>query len=50
MHEAIESRSEYKKTVKHDSAGDSRYIFVKESEPGREIIITTQLYDIPIAE
>jgi hypothetical protein len=50
MHEAIESRSEHKKTVKHDLAGDSRYIFVKESEPGREIIITTQLYDIPIAE
>jgi hypothetical protein len=26
---------------------DSRYIFVKPSEPGREIIITTQLYDVP---
>lgn len=27
--------------------GDSRHIFIKESEPGKEIIITTQLYDIP---
>ncbi len=26
---------------------DSRYIFIKESEPGKVIIITTQLYDIP---
>ena len=50
MHEIMESRSEHKRTAAHDLAGDSRYIFVKESDPGREIIITTQLFDIPIAE
>ncbi|WP_228024162.1 hypothetical protein [Synechocystis salina] len=47
MHDAMEGRSEYRKTVLYDPHKDSRYIFVKESDPGREIIITTQLYDIP---
>lgn len=47
MHEIMESRSEHKKTVSFDPNGDAKYIFVKESEPGREIIITTQVYDIP---
>lgn len=37
----------YRRTISHDPNGDGRYIFVKESDPGREIIITTQLYDIP---
>jgi len=50
MHEIMGSRSEHKRTAAHDPAGDSRYIFVKESDPGREIIITTQLFDIPIKE
>jgi hypothetical protein len=27
--------------------GDSRYVLVKQSDPGREIILTTQLYDMP---
>jgi hypothetical protein len=47
MHDAMEQRSEYRRTVSYDPHKDSRYIFVKESDPGREIIITTQLYDIP---
>jgi hypothetical protein len=47
MHQVMESRSEHKKTVSFDPNGDARYIFVKEAEPGREIIITTQVYDIP---
>jgi hypothetical protein len=47
MHDAMEQRSEYRRTVSNDPHQDSRYIFVKESDPGREIIITTQLYDIP---
>jgi hypothetical protein len=47
MHEVMQSRPEYRRTVTHDPNGDSRYIFVKESDPGREIIITTQLYDMP---
>lgn len=48
MHKAMEARSEHRKTVYQNSNGDSRYIFVKEAHPGREIIITTQLYDIPM--
>lgn len=47
MHQAMENRAEHRKTVSHDPDGDSRYIFVKESDPSREITITTQLYDIP---
>jgi hypothetical protein len=47
MQEIMEERPEHKKTVSYDPNGDVRYIFVKESDPGREIFITTQLYDIP---
>ena len=47
MHEAMGARPEHRGTVSHNPDGDSRYIFVKESDPGREIIITTQLYDVP---
>jgi hypothetical protein len=46
MHEIMEARSEYRKTVFHNPEADSRYVFVKESDPGREIALTTQLYDI----
>jgi hypothetical protein len=50
MHEAITARPEHRKMVSHDSAGDSRYVLVKESDPGREILLTTQLYDLPDQE
>jgi hypothetical protein len=50
MHEGMEAHPAYRKTVSYDPHGDARYIFVKESDPGREIIITTQLYDIPASE
>lgn len=50
MHEAMEVRPEHRRTASHDPNGDSRYIFVKESDPGREIIITTQIYDLPTPE
>jgi len=46
MHGVMEAHPEYRRTVFHDPDGDSRYIFVKDSDPGREIIITTQLYDM----
>jgi len=47
MHEVMSTRLEHKRSVAHDAARDSRYIFVKESDPGKEIVITTQIYDIP---
>ena len=50
MHQSMEARSEHRRTVSHDPNGDSRYIFVKASDPGREIIITTQVYDVPKPE
>ena len=50
MHEIMEDRPEHRKTVKHQPDGDSRYVLVKESDPGREITVTTQLYDMPSKE
>jgi hypothetical protein len=47
MHEVMGSRPECIKTITHDPESDCRYIYVKESDPGKEIIITTQLFDIP---
>jgi hypothetical protein len=47
MHEAMLARDEYRKVASHDPHGDSRYVFVKKSDTGREIIITTQLFDLP---
>lgn len=48
MHEIMEALPEYRKTEFHQPNGDSRYILVKTSEPGKEIVVTTQLYDIPV--
>ena len=47
MNEAMENRKEWRKSVTQDENGKNRYIFVKESDPGREIVITTMLFDIP---
>ena len=47
MHAAIESRTEHVKTLAVSTTGDSAYILVKPSDPGREILLTTQLYDVP---
>jgi len=50
MHEVMTSRPEHRKTLTHDAAGDSRYIFVKATDPGREIQICTMLFDVPTAQ
>ena len=50
MHEAMELRPQHRKTVFHRPDGDSRYVLVKDSDPGREISVTTQLYDMPSKE
>lgn len=47
MHEIMESRKEYRRTLFHKDSGDSRYTFIKKDDPGREIIVTTQLFDVP---
>lgn len=47
MHEVMIARSEYRKTASHVPDGDCRYVFVKSSDPGREIHISTMLFDIP---
>lgn len=50
MHEAIETRPEWRKTMSRDPEGDAVYVLVKDSDPGREIALTTQLYDVPNSE
>lgn len=47
MHRVVQSRHEYRKTVVHSMDGDCRYILVKSSDPGREITLTTMLFDVP---
>ena len=47
MHEIMEGRVEHRTTREHDPNGDSRYIFVKPSDPGQEIQIATMLFDVP---
>lgn len=49
MHEVMTSRPEHRKTVAYNPVGDARYVFVKPTEPGREIQISTMLFDIPTA-
>jgi len=41
------NREEHRKTQFQNKDGASRYIFVKTDDPGKEIIITTQLFDLP---
>ena len=47
MHETVQARAEFRKTISDTPGGDSRYVLVKASDPGREIVLTTQLYDFP---
>lgn len=47
MHEVMSARPEYRRTVPHSDDGEGRYVFVKRSDPGREILITTMLFDFP---
>jgi hypothetical protein len=50
MHEVMLARPEHRKTSAHNDHGDSRYIFVKPGDPGREIQVSTMLFDIPSGE
>ena len=47
MHEVMQARSEHVKTITHSLDNESRYVFTKPDEPGREITITTQLFNVP---
>ena len=49
MHEIVVARNEHRRTLAQDSNGESRYILVKPSDPGREIQTTTMVFDIPKA-
>jgi hypothetical protein len=47
MHEVMIARAEHRKTVMNEPVGDSRYVFLKPSDPGREVQIHTMLFDMP---
>jgi hypothetical protein len=50
MHEETSAHSGWKKTLEHDdntAGSDSRYIFKNEGDEERDIVVTTQLYDVP---
>jgi len=47
MHETMANHKGHRKTASIDATGNGRYVFVKESDPGREIVVTTLLFDIP---
>jgi hypothetical protein len=50
MHDLMLARPECRKTLIHTPTADSRYIFVKASDPGREIQMCTLLFDVPHPE
>ena len=47
MNEIMMKRPEYRTTITQPPSVDSRYIIMKASDPGREILITTMLFDTP---
>jgi hypothetical protein len=47
MHETMAGHDGHRKTLTSDATGNGRYVFVKASDPGREIIVTSLLFDIP---
>lgn len=49
MHEVMTSRPEHRRTLQNSDSGECRYIYVKQHDPGREIVITTQLFQVPTA-
>jgi hypothetical protein len=47
MDEIMTKRLEFRSNVTVTSDGDARYVVVKSTDPGKEIIITTMLFDVP---
>jgi len=47
MQKTMTGHKGHRKTVSNDATGNCRYVFVKETDPGREIIISTLLFDVP---
>lgn len=47
MNDEIMNHPEFKKILLNDKDGDSKYVFTKKTDEGRDIIITSQIYDLP---
>jgi hypothetical protein len=47
MFEVMAARPEHRQTRSHAPDGDAQYVLVKADDPGREIIVTTMLFDMP---
>jgi hypothetical protein len=43
----VRSRSEFRKVIREDPDTDDQYVLVKPDDPGREITLTIQIFDIP---
>jgi hypothetical protein len=48
MHEVMTAHPEHRRTMHQSDSGECRYIYVKEHDPGREIVITTMLFDVGV--
>jgi len=48
MHEVMTGRPEHRRTVQQSDSAECRYIYVKQDDPGREIVITTMLFDVSV--
>jgi hypothetical protein len=46
MHNEMTRRKEFRRTVANDPDEGGRYVLVKQDEPGREIIVSTLVFDI----
>jgi hypothetical protein len=47
MHEAMTSHKAHRKAIANGATGNGRYVLVKDSDPGRDIVVTTLLFDTP---
>lgn len=47
MNEVILDRNEYRRNLFYNKDGESRYVLVKDSDPGKEITVTTMIFDLP---
>jgi hypothetical protein len=50
MHEIMAKRPEFRRVISDAGTGDKRYVFVRTDDEGREITITTMVFDLPISE
>jgi hypothetical protein len=43
---AMSAHKGHRKSVYHDATGNGRYVFVKDIDPGRALVISTLFFDV----